>query len=241
MKRLLLSSLIFLIFSNLAEIKAYPAPKRILVFYKTAAFKHLSIPSGIAAISKLGLEHKFQVDTSSNAAVFIKESLQKYNAVVFLSTSGDMLDSLQQLNFEDYIHSGGGFMGIHGASAGEYGWPWYGRLVGAIFNGHPVQQQATFNVVDQRHPSTRHLPLKWNIKEELYNFKNINPDIKVLLTVDESSYKGGTNGNYHPMAWYHKFEGGRAFYTALGHADDKYSEPLFLKHILEGIRYSMGR
>lgn len=241
MKRLLLSSLLFLIFSILAEVKAYSAPKRILLFFKTAAFKHLSIPSGIAAISKLGLEHKFQVDTSSNAAVFNKESLKRYNAVVFLSTSGDMLDSLQQLNFENYIHSGGGFMGIHGASAGEYGWPWYGKLVGAVFNGHPLQQQATFMVNDHRHSSTRHLPLLWNIKEELYNFKNINPDIKVLLTVDESSYKGGTNGNYHPMAWYHKFEGGRSFYTALGHADDKYNEPLFLKHILEGIRYAMGR
>jgi type 1 glutamine amidotransferase len=241
MKRLLLSSLLFLVFSTLAEVKAYPAPKRILLFYKTAAFKHLSIPSGIAAITKLGMEHKFLVDTSSNAAVFNKESLQKYNAIVFLSTSGDMLDSLQQLNFENYIHSGGGFVGIHGASAGEYAWPWYGRLVGAVFNGHPVQQQAVFKVVDSKHPSTRHLPLLWNIKEELYNFKNINPDIKVLLTVDESSYKGGTNGSYHPMAWYHKFEGGRSFYTALGHADDKYTEPLFLKHILEGIRYAMGR
>lgn len=187
------------------------------------------------------MEHKFQVDTSSNSAVFNKESLKKYNAVVFLSTSGDMLDSIQQFNFENYIRSGGGFMGIHGASAGEYGWPWYGKLVGAVFNGHPVQQQATFMVTDRRHSSTRHLPLLWNIKEELYNFKNINPDIKVLLTVDESSYKGGTNGNYHPMAWHHKFEGGRSFYTALGHADDKYNEPLFLKHILEGIRYAMGR
>lgn len=241
MKRTILFLLIIFIASFFAEVKAVPSPRRILLFYKTAAFKHLSIPSGIAAITKLGMEHKFQVDTSSNSAVFNKESLKKYNAVVFLSTSGDMLDSIQQFNFENYIRSGGGFMGIHGASAGEYGWPWYGKLVGAVFNGHPVQQQATFMVSDRRHSSTRHLPLLWNIKEELYNFKNINPDIKVLLTVDESSYKGGTNGNYHPMAWHHKFEGGRSFYTALGHADDKYNEPLFLKHILEGIRYAMGR
>jgi type 1 glutamine amidotransferase len=132
-------------------------------------------------------------------------------------------------------------MGIHGASAGEYAWPWYGRLLGAVFNGHPVQQQAIFKVIDPNHSSTRHLPALWHIKEELYNFKNFNPDIHVLLVVDESSYKGGTNGTYHPMAWYHKFEGGRAFYTALGHADDKYIEPLFLKHILEGIQYAMGR
>lgn len=241
MKRRIFSILIVLIVGFFAEARAAHPPKKILLFYKTAAYKHLSIPSGIAAITKLGEKNKFQVDTSSNASVFNQESLKKYNAVVFLSTSGDMLDSIQQLNFENYIHSGGGFMGIHGASAGEYAWPWYGKLLGAVFNGHPAQQQAVFRVVDSKHPSTRHIPLFWTIKEELYNFKNINPAIHVLLTVDESSYKGGTNGAYHPMAWHHKFEGGRAFYTALGHADDKYIDPIFLKHILYGIRYAMGR
>ena len=241
MRQAISAFLIVFILSFFTEVEARPMPKRILLFYKTAAYKHLSIPSGVAAISKLGKENNFQVDTSSNSAVFNKKSLKKYHAVVFLSTSGDMLDSIQQLNFENYIHSGGGFMGIHGASAGEYGWPWYGRLVGAVFNGHPVQQQALFKVVDSNHPSTSHLPLEWNMKEELYNFKNINPNIQVLITVDETSYKGGTNGDYHPMAWYHEFEGGRSYYTALGHADEKYTDPLFLKHILEGIRYAMGK
>ncbi len=216
-------------------------PKRILVFYKTAAYKHLSIPSGIAAISELGKMHGFLVDTSSNASVFDISTLKNYGAVVFFNTSGDLLNGLQQSQFEQYIQSGGGFVGIHGASAGEYDWPWYGKLVGAVFDGHPIQQQATFKVVDKKHPSTAHLPAEWNIKEELYNFKNINPNIQVLLTVDESTYQGGTNGAFHPMAWYHKFNGGRSFYTALGHADDKYTNPLFLKHILEGIRYAMAK
>lgn len=239
MKLRILYFLILITLNNWAD--AAPKPKRILVFYKTAAYKHLSIPTGITAITKLGKENKFQVDTSSNSTVFDLKNLKNYHAVVFLSTSGDMLDDYQQSQFEQYIRSGGGFVGIHGASAGEYEWPWYGKLVGAVFDGHPVQQNATFKVIDKKHPSTRNFPSEWNMKEELYNFKNINPNIKVLLTVDESSYKGGTNGSFHPMAWYHEFDGGRSFYTALGHADDKYSNPLFLKHILEGIRYAMSK
>ncbi|MFA5244128.1 MAG: ThuA domain-containing protein [Pedobacter sp.] len=241
MKKAFFTILLFLLSGVFFNLTAQTATKRILVFYKTAKYKHLSIPAGIRAINKLGLENKFQTDTSSDASLFTDVNLKKYNAVVFLSTSGDMLNDEQQNAFERYIRAGGGYMGIHGASAGEYEWPWYGRLVGAIFDGHPVQQYATFKIIDKKHRSTRHLPLNWNVKEELYNFKNISPDIKVLLTVDESTYKGGTNGSFHPMAWYRDFEGGRSFYTALGHADDKFSNPLFLKHILEGIRYAMGK
>lgn len=239
MKHRILCFLILFAISISAE--SAPKPKKILVFYKTAAYKHLSIPAGITAISKLGQEHNFLVDTSSNATVFDLKNLKNYHAIVFLSTSGDMLNDEQQSQFEQYIRSGGGFVGIHGASAGEYDWPWYGKLVGAVFDGHPAQQNATFKVIDKKHPSTRHFPSQWNMKEELYNFKNINPNINVLLTVDETSYQGGTNGSFHPMAWYHEFEGGRSFYTALGHADDKYINPLFLKHILEGIRYAMAK
>lgn len=240
MNKTLLTILLTFSWIFASDLKAQKHPKKILLFYKTAAYKHASIPAGIAAIVKLGQEFKFQTDTSNDSNLFTTDNLKNYDAVVFLSTSGDMLDSLQQRAFESYIRNGGGYMGIHGASAGGYNWPWYGKLVGAIFNGHPVQQFATFNVIDRKNRATRHLPESWNIKEELYNFKNISNDIKVLITVDESTYKGGTNGSFHPMAWYRKFEGGRSFYTALGHADEKYTNPLFLKHILEGIRYAMG-
>ena len=240
MNKIIFAILIAFIWSKSSEVNAQSHKRKILVFYKTAAYKHASIPAGIAGITKLAEENRIQADTSSNAELFTKENLKKYKAVVFLSTSGDMLNDTQQHAFEDYIRNGGGYMGIHGASAGEYEWPWYGKLVGAVFNGHPVQQFANFKVINRTSRATRHLPEIWNIKEELYNFKNISENIHVLITVDESSYKGGTNGDYHPMAWYQDFEGGRSFYTALGHADEKYSEPLFLKHILEGIRYAMG-
>lgn len=241
MNKIMLMFLLLFSSAFTSDLQAQKHSKKILIFYKTAAYKHASIPAGIAAISKLGQEFKFQTDTSSDSNLFTPENLKSYDAVVFLSTSGDMLNSLQQSAFENYIHAGGGYMGIHGASAGGYNWPWYGKLVGAIFNGHPVQQFATFKVIDRKNRASRHLPASWNIKEELYNFKSISDDIRVLITVDESTYTGGTNGSYHPMAWYREFEGGRSFYTALGHADEKYTNPLFLKHILEGIRYAMGR
>lgn len=240
MNKILFTILIVFIWNSSYELNAQSHKRKILVFYKTAAYKHTSIPAGIATITKLATENRFQADTSSNAELFTKDNLKKYDAVVFLSTSGDMLNDTQQNAFESYIRSGGGYMGIHGASAGEYEWPWYGKLVGAVFNGHPKQQFANFKVINRKSRATRHLPETWNIMEELYNFKSISENIHVLITVDESSYNGGTNGDYHPMAWYQDFEGGRSFYTALGHADEKYAEPLFLKHILEGIRYAMG-
>lgn len=241
MKKVLFITLLAFIGNSSVELNAQSHKNKILVFYKTALYKHASIPAGVAGIRKLAVENRIQADTSSNAELFTKDNLKNYDAVVFLSTSGDMLNDEQQEAFENYIHNGGGFMGIHGASAGEYDWPWYGKLLGAVFDGHPKQQYANFKIIDKKNQATRHLPETWHIMEELYNFKNISPDIHVLITVDESSYIGGKNGDFHPMAWYQNFESGRSFYTALGHADEKYSEPLFLKHILEGIRFAMGK
>ncbi|RYE17646.1 MAG: ThuA domain-containing protein, partial [Sphingobacteriales bacterium] len=176
----------------------------------------------------------------SNAKLFVQDSLKKYAAVIFLNTTGDVLDNNQEAEFKRYIEAGGGFAGIHAASDTEYGWGWYGRLVGGYFNGHPVPQEAVINVVDKTHQATQHLPAEWKRPDEWYNFKKLNPDNKVLLTIDEKSYKGGTNGNKHPMAWYHEYEGGRAFYTGLGHTDESYTEPLFLQHLLGGIKYAIG-
>jgi type 1 glutamine amidotransferase len=211
--------------------------KNILIFYKTKGFYHKSIPAGLAAIQKLGKENNFTTDTTNNADVFTKDNLKKYNAVIFLSTTGDILDSGQQAAFENYIRTGGGFVGIHAATDTEYDWPWYNKLVGAYFESHPAQQDAEIKVINRNHPSTKHLPEVWKRKDEWYNFKSINPDIKVLATLDESTYKGGKNGSNHPVIWYHEFDGGRSFYTELGHTDESFSEPLYLKHVLGGISY----
>ncbi len=213
---------------------------RVLVFSKTTAFRHSAIPSGQAALIKLGQENGFDVDTTENADYFNEDSLQKYAAVIFLNTTGNMLNNFQEADFERYIQAGGGFVGIHSATDGEYDWGWYTRLVGGQFASHPKQQDAVLKVVDQTHASTKHLPAEWKRKDEWYNFKNLNPDVKVLIKIDESSYEGGKNNNDHPMAWYHDYDGGRAFYTALGHTDESYQEENFLKHLLGGIQYAMG-
>jgi cytochrome c len=216
---------------------------RVLVFSKTAGFRHSSIAAGRAAIRKLGAENGFAVDTTEDAGAFASKNLARYRAVVFLNTTGDVLDAAQQDDFERYIRAGGGYVGIHSATDTEYGWPWYGRLAGAWFNGHPGNpnvRQGTFRVLDKRHPSTEGLPDRWARTDEFYNFKSIDPGIHVLVDIDEKSYQGGTNGDHHPMSWYHEFEGGRAWYTNMGHTEETYSEPLFLKHLLGGLRYAMG-
>ncbi|HVZ56949.1 MAG TPA: ThuA domain-containing protein [Chitinophagaceae bacterium] len=214
---------------------------RVLVFTKTTGFRHASIPKGIAAIRQLGQENGFEVDTTENADVFNEDSLKKYAAVIFLSTTGDVLNYRQEAAFERFIQAGGGFVGVHAATDTEYDWGWYGRLVGGYFNGHPVPQEARFIIRDRDFPATRFFTdTVWRHKDELYNFKKLNPDVHVLLTIDESSYQGGTNGAFHPMAWYHDYDGGRAFYTELGHTDEAYSDPTYLKHLLGGIQYAIG-
>lgn len=214
---------------------------RVLVFTLTKGFHHESIPEGIAAIQKLGSENNFDVDTTTDPQMFNDSTLKKYSAVIFLNTTGDVLDYRQEAAFERYIQAGGGFVGVHSATDTEYDWGWYGRLVGAYFNGHPVPQQAKFIIRDRSHPSTKFFTdTVWQRTDELYNFKKINPDLHVLVTIDENSYKGGTNGAVHPMAWYHEYDGGRAFYTEMGHTKESYTEPNYLKHLLGGIQYAMG-
>ena len=218
-----------------------PAPvPRILVFYKTAGFAHGSIPIAITALSRLGAEHQIGVDTTRVAANINPANLAKYKAVVFLSTTGDVLNDPQQQAFEQYIRAGNGFVGIHAATDTEYDWPWYNGLVGAYFNGHPAVQAATVEVVDKGHPATAPLPDTWPRTDEWYNFRDMNPDVRVLANLNEQSYSGGLHGSSHPIAWYHDYQGGRAFYTAGGHTDESYQEPLFLRHLLGGIQYAMG-
>jgi len=215
--------------------------KKILVFSKTAAYRHASsIISGKKSILEMGAKNKFTVDTSENADVFTADNLKQYAAVVFLCTTGNVLNDDQQKAFEGYIHNGGSYVGIHSASDTEYDWPWYGELCGAYFKNHPRIQEAVFNVVDQNHPATAHLPAVWKRTDELYNFKWYGTDLKFLITIDENSYTGGNMGEFHPMAWYHEFDGGRSFYTALGHDNKSWEDPVFAQHILGAIEYGMG-
>lgn len=220
---------------------------KILVFSKTAGFHHESIPSGIAALQKLGAENGFEVDTTTMSSKFTEENLAQYSAVVFLNTTGDVLNNYQEADFERYIQAGGGFMGIHSAADTEYEWGWYGRMVGGYFidhpginDPHPNVQMGSLEVIDASHPSTSFLPNPWERTDEWYSYKNLNPDVHVLLKLDENSYKGGYDMGDHPIAWYHDYDGGRAFFTGSGHTNESYTEELYLKHVLAGLQYAMG-
>ncbi len=214
-------------------------PPRILVFSKTKGYRHASITSGKAALIKMAIEKGFKIDTTENSALFVEDTLKKYKAVVFLSTTGDVLNQAQQNEFMRFIQAGGGYVGIHAAADTEYDWWWYGKLVGAYFKSHPEQQEAKFKKLKDFGNGIV-LPTEWIRKDELYNYKKISADINVLFELDETSYKGGENGAHHPIAWYHEFNGGRAFYTGMGHTDESYVDSLFLDHVYQGIRYAMG-
>ncbi len=239
MKKLLILVLLISLISCEHQREGRP---RVLVFGKPADFVHSSIPNGVALIQKLGADNGFDVDTTRNSSLFTEENLKKYSAVIFLHTTGDVLNHRQEAAFERYIQAGGGFVGIHAAADTEYDWRWYGRLVGAYFDSHPEQQEARFIVKDKSHPSTSFFPdTTWVRRDEFYNFKQVQPDLHVVLAIDELSYKGGKNGPVHPMSWYHDYDGGRAFYTALGHTEETYQEEFFQKHLLGGIQYAIGK
>lgn len=208
-------------------------------------YRHASITNGIEAIQKLGAENRFHVDSTEDASWFTPANLAKYKAVIFLSTSGDILNEEQQTAFREFIERGGGLVGVHAAVAGdvatEGGWPWYGETLCARFTNHSSIVDATVKVEDVKHPSTAGLPSRWVRKDEWYNFiESPRGKVRVLASLDETTYKGGTMGNDHPVSWCRKVGRGRMWYTALGHTEVSYSEPLFLQHLLGGIQVAAG-
>lgn len=226
---------------------ADPVRFRALVFSKVTNYYHESIPAGIAAIRKLGAEHGFEVVASDDPAMFTDDRLRTFQVVVFNNTNstpqkGALLDAGQRAAFQRYIRAGGGFAGIHSASGTERDWEWYGQLVGAFFKSHPKIQELTVAVEDPNHPSTKGLPASWVRTEEPYDFL-INPrgQVRVLLRFDPATYEGHTMGPDHPIAWCHVFEGGRSWYTGMGHASSAFTdEPLFLQHLRGGIEWAAG-
>lgn len=213
------------------------AQERILIFSKTTGFRHESIEHGAEVLKQLASSNKMVADHTEDSGVFTDANLSKYDALIFLSTTGDILNESQKAAFVRFIQSGKGFVGIHAASDTEYNWPWYGQLVGGYFSSHPAVQEAQIKVLNQKHPSTKHLPKVWFHRDEWYDFKSVKEGLHILMDLDETSYKGGKMGKFHPIAWYQKFDGGRAFYTGLGHTKESFDEDKFQKHILGGIRY----
>jgi type 1 glutamine amidotransferase len=245
-RRLVLLASVLLVISLLllAAPRGFAGDKpsfKALVFSKTAGFRHDAIPEAIAAFRKLGAENNFASDFTEDAGAFNDANLDKYDVVVFLLTTGEVLDPSQRSAFERFIRKGRGYAGIHSASDTGYEWPFYGELVGAYFKHHPQIQSARIRVEDSAHPSTSFLPGVWERTDEWYGFRtNPREKVHVLMTLDESTYRGGEMGGDHPIAWCREFSGGRSWYTALGHTKESYTEPLFLQHMLGGLQWAAG-
>jgi type 1 glutamine amidotransferase len=242
--RLLLLSVLGLFASAIAHAEQFNA----LLFSKTAGWHHESILEGVKAIRNLGALHDFTVFWTEDASrVFNDKELKKYQVVIFLSTTGDALNAEQQAAFERYIKAGGGFVGIHAAADTEYDWPWYTKMVGHMFHIHPAVQTATIEVVNPNFPGMDRFAKRFLATEEWYQYDAPRTKLNYLLSVDEKTYKpyakwgakeGKGMGDFHPIAWYHEYDGGRAFYTGLGHLPATFTDTNFLHHVYGGIYWA---
>ena len=234
--RVILSFLICLFCGNLF------AQQKVLIFHETQGFRHNSIENGIQAIQQIADEDDFETIVSMDSRFFTENDLNEIDLVIFLNTTGDILNAEEQLAFQNYMDAGGNFFGIHAAADTEHDWRWYGELVGAYFKGHPEIQEATLNLEMPQHETVEFLREDiWKRTDEWYNYKNIQSGLNVIMTLDESSYKGGENGDFHPIAWFQNYRGGgKSVYTGLGHTSESYSEPDYLKHLSRCIQFAMN-
>ena len=225
-----------LVFSGLM----WPAfAQNIMVFSKTNGFRHKSIESGKLALEKMANAEKWSITFTEDSLAFTSERLSKLDVVVFLNTTGVILGEKEKQVFKEYIQNGGGFVGIHSATDTEKSWSWYKNLVGATFKSHPKVQKAVVRVVNKKHPATKGLKEHWTRTDEWYNFMGpVKRHCVVLAELDVNSYKGSEMNGVHPIAWFHDFQGGRSFYTGMGHTDDSYTEEAFLDHVKGGILWA---
>jgi uncharacterized protein len=216
-----------------------------LLVTTTRGWHHESQHAGVLAIQQLGLRNFFDVVMFEDPNGFTDKYLEQFQVVIFLHTTGDIFDATQQKVMERFIQSGKGFVGIHSASDTEYDWDWYTKLVGRMFHIHPAIQTARMTILDPGFPGLQGFEDNKLWTDELYEF---GPEkitgLNYVLAVDESSYNpkvqwgdkiGNGMGKLHPMAWYHNYDGGRSFYTALGHMPSIFSDPAFLNHLYAGI------
>ncbi len=242
--------ILFFIFfySFLFNISAQQKQFKALLVTTTNGWHHESVHSGVLAIQDLAVRNFFEVVLLENPNGFTDQFLKQFQVVIFLNTTGDIFDSAQQKVMERFIQSGKGFVGIHSASDTEYDWEWYTKLVGRMFHIHPLIQTAQLNVLDNMFPGLQGFADKKLWTDEWYEFGPEKvPDLKYILAVDENTYdinvqwgnkKGASMGKIHPVAWYHQFDGGRSFYTALGHLPLVYRDPAFLNHLYAGIYWA---
>ena len=220
----------------------------VLVFSKTGGWHHKSINAGVTALEKMAQNHHFNMDWQEDANLINTKNLERFDVVLFLQTTGDVLNDEQQKALEQFIKAGKGFVGVHSASDTEYDWPWYGKLVGRQFKIHPQIQTARLTVLDRKFPGLEYLPDSSLWTEEWYEFgEELSPNLNYILSVDESTYdpkadwgrvKGQGMGKFHPIAWYQNYDGGRSFYTGLGHMGVSYENKAFIEHLYGGIYWA---
>jgi len=187
------------------------------------------------------IERGWSITLSESADALKPARLKSYDAVVFLNTTGTFLGKEEEKALTGFIHNGGGFVGIHAAADAEYDWSWYGQLVGAYFKRHPAQANADVKIEDTADSSMAHLPNPWHRWDEWYDYKaSPRPSVHVLASLIQTSYAGSEMGPDHPICWKHEFEGGRAWYTGMGHTSESYKDPLFIKMVAEGIDWASG-
>ena len=215
----------------------------VLIFTKTNGFRHKSIPESKNQLTKWSEEQNWKITFSEDSTDLRDQILDEVDVLVFLNTSGNILGATEKEALVNYINRGGGFVGVHVASNTEVEWPWFRQLIGAQFKDHPQVQSARMFVDHSfRHPSVDHLGDSWEIVDEWYNFKeSVLPHVNVILTLDESSYAGKKMNEVHPIAWYHYYEGGRAFYTGLGHTEEIYRDDNFRQHLINAINWAGKR
>ncbi len=253
LKQLIGRSLTLFLFSCMCGTLHAEEP-RVLVYTRNhvtngKGYIHDNIATSVAMIRQLASTNGFVVDASDDPGVFTPENLKKYRALIFSNANNEAFENdAQREAFKKFIQGGGGFVGIHSASGSERQWPYYWAVLGGKFKRHPPLQKFTIEVLDPKHPATAHLGASWQWEDEFYYLDHLNPRIHVLLAgdlttlkdPDKATYPGQTFGDSFPLAWCQEFDGGRQFYTALGHKIEYYSDPKFQRHVLGGILWVLG-
>jgi type 1 glutamine amidotransferase len=204
---------------------------KVLLYTETAGYRHESISAGTEMFKENAEKWNLEIQEAATSDAFTVDNLKQYRIIVFMSTTGDLFTPQEEAALQAYVKGGGAILGIHAASDAEYDWPWYGQMLGGWFIDHPAIQEAKCMVKMPAHESVKDISSPWIRTDEWYNFKNLQQNNQIVLTVDESSYTGGTHGAVHPISWYRTFDGGRIFYTAMGHTPETYKEELFIRHI----------
>ena len=247
MRNHLLLSLLILSCASALSLRAQPQFRALLVT-ETAGWHHGSIVAVVPALEDLADRHNFRLDRKQDATPLTDRQLENYDVIILANTTGDIFTDEEQAAFEKFIQSGKGYVGIHAASDTEYDWPWYTQLVGHMFKIHPTIQTAMLDVIDPNFPGLGRWPGRVLWTDEWYEFGEAQADnLNYLITIDETTYNPVANwgrvsgdgmGEFHPLAWYHEHDGGRAFYTALGHMPEVYQDKLFLEHVYGGIYWA---